>query len=57
MQYHAAYEKTKGTKIEVANDPEMERHKKNMQVRAGRLSDAVSQVWDSVFSFFKWECL
>ncbi|VDP18816.1 unnamed protein product [Heligmosomoides polygyrus] len=34
VQYHAAYEKTKGTKIEVANDPEMERHKKNMQAQS-----------------------
>ncbi|RCN40001.1 LIM domain protein [Ancylostoma caninum] len=32
VQYHAAYEKSKGTKIEVADDPEMERHRKNMLV-------------------------
>ncbi|KJH46796.1 nebulin repeat-containing domain protein [Dictyocaulus viviparus] len=35
VQYHAAYEKTKGTKIDVADDPEMERHRKNMHVRQG----------------------
>ncbi|XGW17931.1 hypothetical protein V3C99_002494 [Haemonchus contortus] len=34
VQYHAAYEKTKGTKIEVADDPEMERHRKNMQAQS-----------------------
>ncbi|CAJ0598809.1 unnamed protein product [Cylicocyclus nassatus] len=34
VQYHAAYEKSKGTKIEVADDPEMERHRKNMQAQS-----------------------
>ncbi|VDL79231.1 unnamed protein product [Nippostrongylus brasiliensis] len=34
VQYHAAYEKAKGTKIEVADDPEMERHRKNMQAQS-----------------------
>lgn len=34
VQYHAAYEKSKGTKIDVADDPEMERHRKNMQAQS-----------------------
>uniref|UniRef100_A0A0K0D4K3 LIM zinc-binding domain-containing protein n=1 Tax=Angiostrongylus cantonensis TaxID=6313 RepID=A0A0K0D4K3_ANGCA len=34
VQYHAAYEKTKGTKIEIADDPEMERHRKNMHAQS-----------------------
>ncbi|CAD6187983.1 unnamed protein product [Caenorhabditis auriculariae] len=31
IKYHAEYEKMRGTKIEIADDPELERHKKNTQ--------------------------
>ncbi|CAB3402941.1 unnamed protein product [Caenorhabditis bovis] len=34
IQYHAEYEKMKGTKIEIADDPELERHKKNTQTQS-----------------------
>ncbi|KAI1721558.1 nebulin repeat domain-containing protein [Ditylenchus destructor] len=34
VQYHAAYEKMKGTKIDVADDPELQRHRQNTKVQS-----------------------
>lgn len=34
VQYHADYEKMKGTKIEIADDPELQRHLQNTKVQS-----------------------
>lgn len=34
VNYHADYEKMKGTKIEIVDDPEMSRHRQNTKVQS-----------------------
>lgn len=34
VQYHAEYERMKGTKIEIADDPELQRHLSNTKVQS-----------------------